>query len=402
MMYPRSLICLLSCAGYLAAMPAQADEFDTFNLQVSENISHDGNTFRMPGGAAPVIAGQTSGRSDTIASTMVGVTFDKRYSLQRLHLSATLSNNRYNNHGFLNNNASNADARWDWGLTPHLDGNVGIEHSQSLNSFVDYRHFDRNMNTTDKLRAAIEYGGDGPWRLFAAGDKGRNTNSLPFLETGDTDTNSAEAGVKHITQAGTSIGYRLRERHIDWLHRPLDPFNAYDTRARETDHDLLFGIKPLDKVELEGTVSRIKRRHENFSIRDYSGTGGHLTAKWAPTAKLQLDLTATRDYAAWWDLMSNHMVTSTVALTPVWQIDAKMALRGRLEHTNRNFAGPLLISTPDPQRQDVVRSGYLALEWLPWRKLTLSASVAKTTRSSNTPGYEFDDLTAGVAAQLNF
>ena len=396
------LVGLLALPALLASPVAQADELDSFNLRASLSILRDDNTFRLADGATPSLPTTSPERGDTITSTSVGLNFDKRWSLQRLRLDASLTEHRYSNHDFLDYRADNANARWEWGLTPHLTGHIGGGRSQSLNNFVDYRRFDRNINTADQIDGAIEYGGLGPWRLFAGADKVRNTNSLVFRETGDTDAKGGEAGIKYLTRAGSSFGFRLRERRIDWLHRSLNDVYAYDTSAREHRQEVLFGLKPFDKTEIDGFVGHVKRRHDHFAIRDYDGTDGQLTARWLPTAKLQFDVQARRNHDSWWDLFSSHTVTDSLSIGPAWQIDSKFTLRGRYEQSERSFSGTPLVMSLDPQRQDRISSASLNLDWQPWRLLGLSLSLSKTRRSSNLPGYEFDDLTAGVTVNASY
>jgi exopolysaccharide biosynthesis operon protein EpsL len=386
----------------VAATPALADEFDTLTFSASLNVNRDDNTFRLPKDLSPEVFGASAERGDTITSTTVGIAFDKRWSLQRLRLNASMTDNRFSNHGYLGYRADNADGRFDWSLTPQLTGRIAGGRSQTLNSFADYRHADANINTIDRIEGGLEYGGLGPWRLFAGGDKARNTNSQVFLETGDTDNTGAHAGVKYVSAAGNSLGYRLRSQKVDWLHRPLNLVLGFDTSARETRHEILFGLKPMDKTELEGSVGRVKRRHDNVPLRDFDGTAGQLTARWLPTAKLRFDLQATRNLRSWWTNGGSYTVTDTLALSPSWQIDSKIALRGHIEHSEREFSGNAIAQGSASQRLDRSDSLGVALDWQPWRLVGLSFHLNKSRRNSNQPGFDFDNLTTGLTVQFSY
>ena len=76
-------------AAILTAAPAVAQD-DTFALRLSRQVTRDDNVFRVPDTTSdPQSAQGISGRSDRIATTTLGFTFDKAYSLQRFRVIAT-------------------------------------------------------------------------------------------------------------------------------------------------------------------------------------------------------------------------------------------------------------------------------------------------------------------------
>jgi exopolysaccharide biosynthesis operon protein EpsL len=379
-----------------------ADYQDTWNLFVSESLYRDNNLFRLPSGVSPAEVGLGSGsRSDTVRTDLVGLRFDKPYGLQRLSVTASLANYQFSNYGFLDYQAKNLEGRWNWALTPTLAGNIGAGRKQTLASFADYQTYIRNVRTTDNLRAGAEYGVRGPWRLLVAADQTEGTDSVPQVQTWDTRTQAMEAGIKYVSAAGNSFSYLLRENRVHWLNRPLDPLRQFDNQARQTDHEFGAEVQTWPKARLKGSIAHIERRHDTMTSRDYGGTAGHLDLAWTPTAALKLDVLARREHGSWWDNNASHTLTERLAISPSWQISTKLALRGRIEQANRDFIGPV-VEFASPQRQDVTRSGLVALDWMPWRSVTLSASWQADRRHSSRAGFDFNDVTAGVSAQLGF
>ena len=99
-------------------MPARADENDLLNAQAFARVIRDDNLFRLPDGVAPPpqLAGSDA-RHDTVHAQGIAATLDKRYSLQRLHLGASMADYRFRTFPFLDYQTKVFDAAWHWALT---------------------------------------------------------------------------------------------------------------------------------------------------------------------------------------------------------------------------------------------------------------------------------------------
>jgi exopolysaccharide biosynthesis operon protein EpsL len=386
----------------LVSLSASADELDSLNFFLSESLTHDSNLFRLPSGVEPAQLGLPgNSRADTIRTDLAGLKVSKPYGLQRFSANASIANYQFSKFHFLDYVAKNVDGRWDWALTPTLNGAIGVGRQQVLASFADYQTYVRNVRTTDNLRTSAEYGVRGPWHLLGAVEEKKVSDSAPQKQTGSTRTRAAEAGVKYVSAADNSFSYLMRKNEVTWLDRPIDALNQYDNRARQTDHELAVELKSGAKTHGKGSITRVKREHDTMVARNYSGTAGRLEFGWAPTAALSLDLLARREYASWWDSSASYMVTDSLALSPSWQISQKFALRGRVEQSDRDFRGPVQ-ALSGPARSDATRSGLVALDWAPWRSVALSASWQADRRHSNRTGFDYQDHTVGMSAQVKF
>ena len=393
----------LACALLAAGAPAFADEFDTFNVFLSESYAHDNNLFRLPDGIDPTAVGLSkSKRADNIRTDAVGLTLDKEYSLQRFHLGAKLADNHFSNYNFLDYTTKNFDGRWNWSLTPNITGLLGAERAQSLNSFADYQTYIRNVRTTDTVRGNAEFGSLGALRFVAGISQSKTTNDQLVQQEGDYRTRNAEGGVRYLTTADSWIGYTYREGWIDWTGRALDPVNLYDTGAKQVDNEINASWRATGQASVDGAVARIHRSHDNFADRDFSGTNGRLGVNWLPTAALQIRFNAKREYSTWWTSITSYVVTDTVSLIPVWAITEKVTVRGQIDHATRDFRGPLPGAPAGEARHDTTGSAQIGLDWTPIRSLTLGTAVQKSRRSSNYPGLDFSDTTTSVNAQLTF
>ena len=90
-----------------------------------------------------------------------------------------------------------------------------------------------------------------------------------------------------------------------------------------------------------------------------------------------------------------------ISLAPVWQATAKTAVRLRHTVSQRRFLGHPE-GLPGSTRRDLTHETALAVTWAAHRNATLSASLARSTRSSTTPGLDFSSNRALISAQIRF
>jgi exopolysaccharide biosynthesis operon protein EpsL len=380
---------------------ARADEQDTLNIQWVESFAHDNNLFRLPSGVDPASVGlDKSKRSDNIRTDSLGLTADKQYSLQRFHLGARFDNYSFSNYDFLDYNTKNIDGRWDWALTPHITGQLGADRVQSFNNFADYQTYIRSVRTTDSIRGNAEFGTGGALRFVIGANQSKTTNSKAIQEDNDTRSRSANGGLRYVTTAGNSVGYLYRRYSIEWINRDLNPVLLYDTQASQADHELNLHWNLAGQAALDGAIARIKRSHDHFEERDFSGTNARLSLNWLPDAQWRLGAYARREYSTWWSTTASYVITDTYGVTPSWQITDKITFFGKAEYSQRKFPAPIIPTAES--RRDKTSLYQLGLDWQVIRNLTVGGSVENSRRSSNASGLDFTDTTASIHAQMTF
>jgi exopolysaccharide biosynthesis operon protein EpsL len=385
------------------ALPVQADEQDMFNIQFAESFARDNNLFRLPDNVDPATRGLgKSSRGDNIRTDSLSLTGDKRYSLQRFHIGARYDANHYGTYDFLDHSTRNFDGQWNWSLTPHVTGLLAAERTQALNNFADIQsNYVRSVRTTDTVRGNSEFGSIGALRFVAGIAQSKTTSTEPIQQDWNTRTRSVDGGLRYLTAAENSIGYRYRENRVVWQGRPLDSVNLYDIEARQADHEV-FGLwKLAAQATLDGAVTRVNRRHDNFAERDYSGTAARLNVNWIPDAQVQAALFAKREYGSWWTNTASYTITDSIGITPTWRVATKVTLYGRVEQSRRDFRGPVVVTTAD-QRLDKERSALLGIDWEPLRNFLVGGSVLRSNRSSNLAGLDYTDTYTSVKAQIKY
>lgn len=399
-----SAVAFALLAGLLA-QPAAAQQDNTLPLKLAlvlgGSVMWDANLFRLPGSVSPLAAVGKPNRDDRISTTYVGLRIDKSLGQQRFQLDVTQTATRFNSFTFLDFDAFDYRGAWLWHLTPRLSGTLSFDHKQTLVPFTDFRGFQSNIANTDNRRFNLDGWLTGGWHLLLGAFNGETKYTQVFLPQTSSRSNGAEAGLRYVAESGSSITATQRLSKGTTLNQPLDPVNLIDNGFSLQESELQSTWLVSGKSTLNGRLTWTERRHEHFTQRDFSGMAGSLDYTWTPSGKLRLAVSARRDIAAWWDVLSSYFVSDTLSFTPTWQASAKTALRMRVNCTQNDYRGPV-IASPGPLRGDTVCSTGLGADWTPQRYVTVSANLQRDRRSSNFAAFEFDDTVAVLSASLAF
>jgi exopolysaccharide biosynthesis operon protein EpsL len=386
----------LLCAG-----TAQADEFDTLNVDIGSTFISNSDVFYLPAGADPnVVLGKPT-RSDFTSVNSLGIRLAKPYSLQRFELSASFVDYRYKTFDFLNYSATNYAAAWRWSLTPRFYGNLTANRTQSLNSFLDFRTFVKNVRTEESQRFDGEFEIDGGLRAIGAVASYRVRNALLFVAQGDLEQATVEAGLRYKFPSGSQLTYVARGADGKYTNRNAPDFaNVLDNKYSQSEHEVRLLWAFTGKSSLESRATFTERRHPNLPQRDYSGLGALVKLDWGITGKTRLQASVSRELASFLLPTSSYTRLDKFTLGPSWEISPKLLGRLRYEVSERTFLGPVVPVTQT--RVDTINTMYIGLDWQPRRWVTVSASLQNDRRNSNLPGLDFVSNTALLAAQLTF
>lgn len=403
--HSRSFRALAVAGLTLAAAHAAADAGDTLNFIAGTTIRQEDNLFRLPASLTPqavqALIGQPS-TSDQVRVGYFGIQLDKAYSQQQFHLDATASTYRYKNFSRLNFDAFDYAGHWNWHLTRHLGGKLSMDHKQTQASFASSTNYGGNNTvTTENRRFDVDWWAHGSWHLLGAAWRYKHRNSQVNLAEDSFIQNSGETGIRYLAESGSSLTLLVRKARGEYADRALNPASLLDTGFRQTDAELRMVWLVSGRSTLNGRLTHLERKHDNFAQRDYSGTAGKFDYILTPTGKLQLNVSAARAIGSYQETAHSYYVNDSLAFVPVWQISAKTALRLNLEHGRRDYLGGA-VAPPALGRQDRTRTAQLSLDWSPLRALTLTGSLQHDTRSSNQANLDYEASAASIAAQLSF
>ena len=393
---------LLGISAFLLTLSVHADENDPLNFIAGVSMQHDNNLFLLPSGYA---LPSNVERADNITTAYGGLKLDKPYEMQRFKADYTLTAYKYQNNSNLDFIAQKYDAVWLWNLTPYLNGTLSAERQESVNNLQDYRNFSlvnvQNITTTDKQHFEADYSPHGIWHLLGGITRSSLSNSRAALSEEDSFTmDTLDAGVKYDFRSGSAVTLMGHESRGTYDNRIINTAALFDTRFDESEVETKLSWLISGKSQLSARAAYVSRTHENFSQRDYSGLAGNLNYRWTPSGKLRVTLSVTSDLSSYQTDYSSYTRNNTVSISPAYALTDKINLRASASISERTFLGD--VGAPSLERVDKSKSASLGVDWMPWRSVTVGGNLMRSTRSSNLPGLDFTDTTAGVNANILF
>lgn len=387
-------IAVLACL----ASAAFADVPDTLEVSARHELFYDSNLFRR----SPNQPASTRSRSDTINTTTLGLQLDKSYSLQRFEVDANFVERRYRNFNYLDFSTLDYRGNWHWAATPWLRGNLIADRRTRPNSDADIADTSaRNLRTEDELRLSGEANLGAAVRLFGAVGQERQTNEQLVVQDRDSKTRSSLAGLRYVFPSGSSIGYGVRLSQGEYLRQLAD--RGTGPTFEQTEHQVSGNWNVSGKTTLIGSLSYLKRTHQNVPFRDFSTPLGELQLRWTPTGKLRVDARLAQTYTVTHTDYASYSVGRRITLAPSWSATAHTTVRLQLEHFDQEFRGgrpedSLLLD----DRDDTVRLARLALDWRPREALLLTLQLQTERRSSSFANFTYRTHGASLAARLRF
>ena len=392
---------LFCCVAGVAFVPcsAMSDELDLLQFNAGLAWQHDSNVFRLSDQATTPGAVGTSGRSDNILTTTVGLKLRKPYGLQRFEADIGLENTNYKRFSSLDFTAVNYAAAWRWSLTPAFHGNLTTDRREYVDNSADVQSAGQLNRKTDRsTRLDGEYEVDGVWRLLGGAFQRTNSNSQSATFEGDSKVIGAEAGVRYQFPYGTSLAYRFRNGKGEYTNQALAASVSSDFTDRE--HEVQ-GEWVGGRAKLGGRISRFERNYDSIPARDFSGFLSQIDLTYALTGKTSVFAGVVRELGSYQTNNISYYQGTRVFVAPTWKATENIALRARYDYGVRDFKGPLpgFVSS---NRTDKTSLASLSVEWQPVRLLTLMAWLQRDQRKSNEFGSDYKSNSVGVSAKATF
>jgi exopolysaccharide biosynthesis operon protein EpsL len=400
----RVLHCiLLAPTLFLGAMTAACAQTDQgLQLRASETLMHDSNLFRLSDSANVKESTGRDSSSDTLATTTLGLSYNKAYSLQRIELDVSLVDNRFQNSDYLNFTAYNYSAAWRWSLTPRLRGTLQSSRKEGLNSFSDYQYSTlRNLRTDTATGFDALYELTGAWRLLGGVSQTKQVNEQVLLVDSDYSFNSAFLGGRYDFSSGSTITYKATASSGSYLNRSLSAANLTDDGFDQTESDLRLDWVVSNKLTASVNAGYVQRSHPHFAQRDYSGLQGGASLIWVISGKTSLLADVSRKLGAYQATYANYARTDRLSVGPNWQISAKTTLGLSFDISHIDYLDSPFASN-QTTRQDTVRDIRLSLAWQPSQSTSISASVSNATRSSTLPDTDYHSHIATLSAKYSY
>ncbi len=380
------------CCGLLFISTWVHAENTPLTLTASTAMTFDNNLFRL---SAPMQATVQSGGSEQISNTNLSLNFSTSLSLQKLDATISLADHRYQNFNHLSYTSYDYAINLKWSLTPSLHGTLALDRKETLNSFADFAGVNQRNQRADRnnsLNAIYEV--DGPWRVVAGLAQTSQTNQLPLQVDGDYSTNALDAGIAYILPSGSSVALKHKTALGQYAKQLTSDFEQ-----RSTDLRLQWVLPETSTAEL--FLTQFTQSHPNNVQRDFSGLNSGASLNWLLTGKSSVALGYASNVASYASANDNYSNTRRFYLSPSWQISSKTLLRLRHEWADIQYGGAPTGALPSG-RQDSTRDTGLSFYWQPDQRLTLSASIQNSARSSNKPNVDYDSSQVSIAAQYSY
>lgn len=401
----RSRGCRLAVAcGFaaFAAMSACAQD-RLVTLRAGASVALDSNVFRVSAAAPDPRSSQgISGKSDQIITSYVGLHLDKSYANQRFEVDASETATRYDKFTSLDMDAFQYRAAWNGSIGQRVIGSLSADHSQRAINPADLTSTDQIVRTSDNRRVNVDVPLAGGWHLLGGIVDIREKTSQVFLAAPESNSNGKQIGLRYTAVSGSFVSGTRRSTRGTNNIAGIDPGNLIDTGFSVQESELTSTWIVSGKSTLNGRITRIERRNDHLSQRNFSGTSGEIAYVWAASARWLLNLTATRNIIPWTaDLFSSYRVDDTLSFAPSWRLSEKVSVRMRASRLASDFQGSVAPTT-GPSRRDVLHGIQVGMDWTPLRNATFAATVQRERRSSTGAGVDFGATTANLSASFTF
>lgn len=364
---------MLAPSAFAQWQPDAGDADEGLHPRVQLGVEHDSNVLRVPSSAGP--------EADTAAILGVGLSFNKRYSLQRIRADIEATRYTYDKHSELSYNTLNYALAWDWSFTPRLHGVLSADRRQFRDVETDpvtaTNVVGRRTERTELAEGIYEL--SGPWRLLAGAQHTSADSTQVRTWDGSPSIREAHVGAGYEFPSGTSL--YLRYRHGNGEYR--DPsFLPGATKFKDTETELSARWPVTGKTTVEASIGNLKREHDNAPGLDFSGTVGKATVNWQATAKTRLLAGYLRDISGTGLATGGRVTSDRFYLQPTWAATAKTSFNLRYDHVRRDWTG-VPAGTPNAGRNESVESIGAGVDWQALRKVSISAYVRQERMTSS-------------------
>ncbi|MFT3735041.1 MAG: outer membrane beta-barrel protein [Rhodocyclaceae bacterium] len=385
---------LLLCVGAARSWAQSTNEDkEGLGFVAAQRFRYDSNVFLLPdsgSNAATTAAGQ---RHDVISTTLLSASYAQRFGLHKLSLGFAPSVVRYLEFDQFDHFAYNALA--DWSGLVGSDGRYGLryERTRAASRLADQVQAEKNLVTTDALsadfivRTGLKWQGVSTWRAT------RSRNSAVAEQGGDNQGWSGDMGMRFSPGSGNRSD--LRYRRSQYRYSNVIPSQLADNNYKQDELELSWLWQVTEPSRLEGRASYLRRRHDHFHERDFSGFVGKLQYVWRPTTTTALTTSMFRELGAITDASASYARTYGFGLAPSWQIDPQWSLAALAEWRYRRYEGYSQIGRPDDRS---LLTG-LATTYKPTELWALTLGLGEERRRSSDPARTYSAWTASMTAR---
>lgn len=406
MMRLRTAAAIAAALPFLAAVPAwglEGEPGDSFGFAVGGGATYDNNLLRLPGNISPAQTGVGDrSRGAWIVNGFVRGTADLEVGRQRIKGYAQGNAYRYDGYSYLNWEGVDFGGAWLWQAGNRWNGTLSYDHLRFLSGLADLRALIQNLRTVQIARAGAEYWLHPNWRLTGGYVYTAIDNSDAVIATSNLNENAFGLGFKFVSTERNYIVFGARYTDGDYPNRS-QPSVVGDTGYKQYDVGVDGAWALGGNTDLLGRLAYTERDFPNLSQRDFSGPTGNIRLNWRATARTGMTAIVRREIGGIEDVTANYILTTAARIAPYWQVTERIRLEGSYEYQLRDYRGePGVAIGLIQQREDRYNFVGVAATWTPTRNWRLGLGTVYSTRRSNVPDNDFNDLSTYATVRFGF
>jgi exopolysaccharide biosynthesis operon protein EpsL len=364
----------------------------------------DSNLYRLPTSVTDVsgVVGPNASREDYITTLTAG--FDGQWALGRqiVVLDLRVDDNHYAHNTDLNHFSGSNRAIWNWALTSALSGQVGMDYSRSIASFVNSTVYTLNLVDQWEYFGGARYQVGPRWAIYGGAIQTDTRLSDVASRHNDNNRKSVEVGTEFATGLQNSVGFEYRYTDTVYPNVFLPDGVAISPNYNEDRTRLFLKYGISDKLQIDASAGYLKRHYLNHGIGDFAGDIWRASLQWQPSEKTQILAVAWRELHAYETAESDYYVSNGVSVSPVWNASEKISLSLLFSSEKQDYLGSAPGATVAGQRHDKIFAEQMNVGYTPVRHFTVNFSIRREQRSSNEGRFEYGDTLATIGVTGKF
>lgn len=377
--------CYVQLLGALTSLSAFAAPEQVVRPYVGYALTHEDNVLGVGDGVDDADApGSTSSRQAS-----AGVLVDKRISQQALTAALHFNRIRYDRLPELDHDAKDLRGNWNWRVGKEVDGNIGASYVKALAPFVNFHGRARNVRSERRQFADGGWLLHPSWRVRAGVSRSTLEHELVSQQSGDRTENMGELGLDYVARSGSTVGTQLRHTTGRYPNRQQIDALLVDNSYKQDELKIKVNWLVTRQTQLQFLGGPVRRKHDDFPARDYSGANARLQANWQASARLGVAMGAWREIGALDDITASYTLNQGVNLGSTWNVTEKVRIDGLLKHETSDYSGTAALSPTLPERKDRVRSAVLKVAYKMTPHLLLAGQGYRNERRSTLAGNSY-------------
>lgn len=384
---------ILTTLDYSSSLESRADSLDTINFSFLTTRLYDNNLFRRPSGEV----------SDQAMINKFGVDFSKPIGLQRFHANFGITDSKYDKSDFLDFTAKQYSVGWNWALTPSLTGKLESSQEERLN---DFRFVTTPVRNVVKIKTHHFEADFSPHKIahLLAGFtvlETENDNAFAFDQQEDISNKTNRINVGAQYDFATAYVRAMYRKGRGSQGNGVTDFTRWVDRSSESDsYELTFETTSDTRLYYKLHLGYIDKKFPTFSMRDYSGFVGDVSATYEFTSKLSANASVGRTLRNFIRADSSYAEIDSAKIGLHYSIMPKLSFNANASYLTRDFLGRG--PAGNGGRVDKETSFGTSLSWKPRDFVNASVSLNKSNRESTDNFFDYNDTSAFINVGLVF